>query len=63
MESATIAQVILAAAQLAKSVAPLVEKGVEVFGSDDAAKIKAAADELRAANEGLHARVQAKLRG
>jgi hypothetical protein len=63
MDPVTIAAIISAVAQVAKSVAPLVEQGAGILNSQDEAKIKAALAELQQANEGLHARVQSKLRG
>lgn len=62
MDPATILGIINGAAQIARSVAPIVVQGTTVFGSNDQAQIKAALADLQAANDALHDRVQTKLR-
>lgn len=63
MDPATIIAVINGAAQIARGIAPLVATGKTIFTSNDAEQIKSALADLQAANDVLHDRVQAKLRG
>lgn len=61
LSAATIVAILGGAAQIAKAVAPLIEKGVDVFNSDDQAMIKAALVDLGQANDAIYDRVQEKL--
>lgn len=63
MNSTLILQLIAAATQFVNAIGPLIADAPNIFGKDDAEKIKAAADELALANAAMYERVQTKLRG
>lgn len=56
-------QLITAAAQLSKTLAPMVEDLIDTVGSEDKQKLKTALMELQEANGIIYARTQTKLRG
>lgn len=61
MDPLTVIALVRAAAQTAHALAPLIEQAKEALGSDDAGELQAAAEQLAAANDALHERLQNKL--
>jgi hypothetical protein len=61
MQPQTVIEILSALAQAAKTLAPEVERAIQVLTSDDGDQIKAALAALQAAGDDLHDRVHAKL--
>lgn len=63
LDTKTVVAIVVAAAQLVKELAPLVQQGQDVFSSDDETKIKGALADIQEANDTLFPDVQKELRG
>jgi len=63
MPLTAVLALINAASAVVKALGPLIAQAPEIFGSSDAEKIRSAADDLIAASDSIHQRVQDKLRG
>lgn len=63
LDTKTVVAIVVAAAQLVKELAPLVQQGQDVFSSEDETKIKSALADIQEANDTLFPDVQKELRG